>query len=55
MNADKIKNLKEFETAVLEYFAQGLSIKEITLLINKRGVIAYPVAIERVIKGIRNS
>lgn len=55
MEAKRIKNVTEFKTAVLEYFAQGLSVEQITILVNKRGAIASQVAIETVLNSVKKN
>ena len=46
----KIKNESQLVVAIKEYLAQGLSVGEITLAVNTRGVACYAVGIELMIK-----
>lgn len=46
----KIKNESQLVVAVKEYVAQGLSLGDITLAVNARGVACYAVGIELLIQ-----
>jgi hypothetical protein len=43
---NRIRNTQEFDAAVLECFLAGLSVSEITEEVNRRGAIAFAVAVE---------